>query len=261
MLGRSWCPCRRDAGIADAVEATGSLCLLRPVTCHPDPLCFRVGFFTLLRWTSWPCSPRPVPWRTCPPSTLERVFTAWTLDPLLTVLTVWAAGLYLVGVWVLRERGRRTGRSMRTLSFVVSASGALFFATSSGLADLRHDAAVGAHGPAHGAVDDGAAVPRARGAGDAGAAHPAAPAAPVAARRAALPGGAGADLRAADLPAVRDQPVGALLHRLVRRLPALDVRARGHARAPRARRVACSSGRWSAWTRCPDGSATRSGCC
>ena len=40
-----------------------------------------------------------------PPFTLGRVFTAWSLDPVLTVLVVWAAGLYLVGVWVLRERG------------------------------------------------------------------------------------------------------------------------------------------------------------
>jgi hypothetical protein len=30
MLGRSWCPWRRDAGIADAVVATGSLCRFGP---------------------------------------------------------------------------------------------------------------------------------------------------------------------------------------------------------------------------------------
>ncbi len=67
-----------------------------------------------------------------PPFNVERVFTAWTLDPVLTVLTVWAAGLYLVGVWVLRERGVHWP-VMRTVSFVVVGLGALFFATSSGL--------------------------------------------------------------------------------------------------------------------------------
>src|SRR4051794_548599 len=40
-----------------------------------------------------------------PPFTLPRVFTAWSPDPVLTVVTVWVAGLYLVGVWVLRSRG------------------------------------------------------------------------------------------------------------------------------------------------------------
>ena len=49
--------------------------------------------------------------------------------------------------------------------------GGFLFATSSGLATLRHDAAQRAHGPAHAAVDGGAAGPRARRAGDAGAAH------------------------------------------------------------------------------------------
>jgi putative copper resistance protein D len=67
-----------------------------------------------------------------PPFNFERAFTAWTLDPVLTVLTVWVAGLYLVGVWVLRERGVHWPVP-RTLSFVVVGLGALFFATSSGL--------------------------------------------------------------------------------------------------------------------------------
>ena len=53
------------------------------------------------------------------PFTLGRVFTAWTLDPVLTVMTVWAAGLYLFGVWVLRDRGDRWPVG-RTVSFVVS---------------------------------------------------------------------------------------------------------------------------------------------
>src|SRR4051794_34884226 len=40
-----------------------------------------------------------------PPFTLARVFTAWSLDPLLTVLSVWVAGLYLLGVRTLHQRG------------------------------------------------------------------------------------------------------------------------------------------------------------
>ena len=71
------------------------------------------------------------------------------------------------------------------------------------------------------------------------------PAAALAARRAALAGGEGAVLPAADLPAVRDQPVGALLLRLVRRDAALDAPARADARAPGAWSARCSSGRWS----------------
>ncbi len=67
-----------------------------------------------------------------PPFTLGRVFTAWSLDPVLTVLIVWAAGLYLVGVWVLHERGVHWPVG-RTLSFVVLGQGTFFFATSSGL--------------------------------------------------------------------------------------------------------------------------------
>jgi putative copper resistance protein D len=66
------------------------------------------------------------------PFAFSRVFTAWSLDPVLTVLTVWAAGLYIFGVWVLRDRGDRWPLG-RTLSFVVAGLGTLFFATSSGL--------------------------------------------------------------------------------------------------------------------------------
>jgi cytochrome c oxidase assembly factor CtaG len=67
-----------------------------------------------------------------PPFSLARVFTGWELDPVLTVLSVWVAGLYLVGVWRLHERGDRWPL-VRTLSFVVPGMGGLFFATSSGL--------------------------------------------------------------------------------------------------------------------------------
>ena len=67
-----------------------------------------------------------------PPFTLARVFTDWTLDPLLTVLVVWVAGAYLVGVRVLHARGDRWPLG-RTLAFVVGGTGSLFFAASSGL--------------------------------------------------------------------------------------------------------------------------------
>ena len=66
------------------------------------------------------------------PFSLSRVFTAWSLDPVLTVVIVWAAGLYIFGVWVLHDRGV-TWPIGRTLSFVVAGLGTLFFATSSGL--------------------------------------------------------------------------------------------------------------------------------
>ena len=67
-----------------------------------------------------------------PPFTGGRVFTAWELDPFLTLLTVAVAGLYLFGVWRMHERGDRWP-AVRTLSFVVLGMGGLFFATSSGL--------------------------------------------------------------------------------------------------------------------------------
>ena len=66
------------------------------------------------------------------PFAFSRVFTAWSLDPVLTVLTVWVAGLYIFGVWVLHDRGVSWPLG-RTLSFVVAGLGTLFFATSSGL--------------------------------------------------------------------------------------------------------------------------------
>ena len=67
-----------------------------------------------------------------PPFTVGRVFTAWSLDPVLTVVVVWAAGAYLIGVWRLRQRGVRWPLG-RTVSFVGLGLGSLFFATSSGL--------------------------------------------------------------------------------------------------------------------------------
>jgi cytochrome c oxidase assembly factor CtaG len=68
-----------------------------------------------------------------PRFSLGRVFTEWTLDPFLFVLTVWVVGLYVVGVLVLRRRGDRWPLG-RTLAFVVLGMGSFFLATSSGLA-------------------------------------------------------------------------------------------------------------------------------
>jgi putative copper resistance protein D len=67
-----------------------------------------------------------------PPFSLARVFSAWELDPVLTVAIVWVAGAYLFGVWLLHDRGDRWPLA-RTVSFVVPGMGGLFFATSSGL--------------------------------------------------------------------------------------------------------------------------------
>ena len=71
-----------------------------------------------------------------PRFTLGRVFTDWVIDPVPFVLTVWVAGLYLVGVAVLRRRGDAWPVG-RTLAFVVAGMGSFFFATGSGLA--RYD--------------------------------------------------------------------------------------------------------------------------
>ena len=68
-----------------------------------------------------------------PPWSWGRVFTDWGIDPFLTVLTVWVAGAYLVGVWVLRQRGD-SWPIARTLSFVGVGMGAFTVATHGGLA-------------------------------------------------------------------------------------------------------------------------------
>jgi putative copper resistance protein D len=68
-----------------------------------------------------------------PPFSPSSVFTEWGLDPFLFVITVWVAGLYLVGVLALRRRGD-TWPLGRTLSFVGLGMGSFFVATSSGLA-------------------------------------------------------------------------------------------------------------------------------
>lgn len=71
-----------------------------------------------------------------PELTLGRVFTDWGIDPLPFVITVWVAGLYLLGVRAMRRRGDRWPPA-RTLAFVGVGMGAFLFATASGLA--RYD--------------------------------------------------------------------------------------------------------------------------
>ena len=78
-------------------------------------------------WTTDPVLPR---------FTVGRVFTDWGIDPVPFVLTVWVAGVYLVGVAMLHRRGDRWPVG-RTVSFVVLGMGSFLFATASGLA--RYD--------------------------------------------------------------------------------------------------------------------------
>ncbi|MCX6395837.1 MAG: cytochrome c oxidase assembly protein [Propionibacteriales bacterium] len=59
-------------------------------------------------------------------------FTQWGIDPVPLVVSVWAAGLYLIGVRVLRSRGDAWPLG-RTLAFVVGGMGSFYVATSSGL--------------------------------------------------------------------------------------------------------------------------------
>ncbi len=67
-----------------------------------------------------------------PRFTLGRVFTEWSVDPIPFVVSVWAIGLYLLGVWTLRRRGDRWPVG-RTLAFVVLGMGSFVLATASGL--------------------------------------------------------------------------------------------------------------------------------
>ena len=68
-----------------------------------------------------------------PRLTAGSFFTEWGFDPLPLIITVWGAGLYLVGVVALRRRGDEWPIG-RTLAFVVAGMGSFYVATSSGLA-------------------------------------------------------------------------------------------------------------------------------
>jgi putative copper resistance protein D len=65
------------------------------------------------------------------PFSPSRLVTEWVLDPLPTIVTVWVAGAYIVGVLALRSRGDRwpVGRSVAFLSGMA----VFYFATCSGL--------------------------------------------------------------------------------------------------------------------------------
>jgi cytochrome c oxidase assembly factor CtaG len=68
-----------------------------------------------------------------PPFEMSRIATEWGMNPFLTIVTVWVAGAYLWGVWVLRSRGDRWPVG-RTISFVGIGMGTFYVVTSSGLA-------------------------------------------------------------------------------------------------------------------------------
>ncbi len=68
-----------------------------------------------------------------PRLTAGSFFTEWGFAPLPLVITVWGAGLYLMGVRALRRRGDQWPVG-RTLAFVVAGMGSFYVATSSGLA-------------------------------------------------------------------------------------------------------------------------------
>jgi putative copper resistance protein D len=68
-----------------------------------------------------------------PRLTAGSFFTEWSLNPLSLIVSVWAGGLYLVGVRVLRRRGDHWPVG-RTLAFVVAGMGLFYVATSSGFA-------------------------------------------------------------------------------------------------------------------------------
>jgi putative copper resistance protein D len=68
-----------------------------------------------------------------PPFDPSRLVTGWELAPVPLVVTVWAAGFYLVGVRSLRRRGDSWPVG-RTVSFMGVGMGAFYVATSSGLA-------------------------------------------------------------------------------------------------------------------------------
>jgi cytochrome c oxidase assembly factor CtaG len=68
-----------------------------------------------------------------PPFDAGRLVTGWELAPVPLVVTVWVAGLYLVGVRTLHRRGDRWPVG-RTVAFVGFGMGSFYVATSSGLA-------------------------------------------------------------------------------------------------------------------------------
>jgi putative copper resistance protein D len=68
-----------------------------------------------------------------PRFTAGSILDQWSLEPIPFVITVWAVGLYLLGLRTLRRRGDRWPVG-RTIAFVGVGMGTFFFATTSGLA-------------------------------------------------------------------------------------------------------------------------------
>ena len=68
-----------------------------------------------------------------PPFGLSRLITEWGLSPIPFIVTIWAGGLYLWGVWTLKRRGDHWPVG-RTIAFVVVGLGFFYVATCSGLA-------------------------------------------------------------------------------------------------------------------------------
>ena len=68
-----------------------------------------------------------------PRFSFDAVLSQWELAPIPFVMTVWAVGLYLLGVRSLRRRGDRWPWA-RTVSFVVIGMGLFAFSTLSGFA-------------------------------------------------------------------------------------------------------------------------------
>lgn len=98
----------------------GEACEGTPTPCVPETYCDRVPRNPLVTTPDLP------PWG------VARVWTEWGLDPWLFVVTAWVAGLYLLAVWRLRDRGDAWPWA-RTVSFVGLGLGAFVLATQSGL--------------------------------------------------------------------------------------------------------------------------------
>ncbi|MEP6816726.1 MAG: cytochrome c oxidase assembly protein [Marmoricola sp.] len=70
--------------------------------------------------------------RGLPPFGLGRVFTQWSVDPVLLIGLVGVAGLYVWGVWRLHARGDHWPPG-RTVAFLVGGVGSFAVATQSGI--------------------------------------------------------------------------------------------------------------------------------
>jgi cytochrome c oxidase assembly factor CtaG len=130
MLGRSWCPWSREAGIVVEAVATAPLCPEPPEVGTPPP---RRGRHILVVVTPTLLSPLSVGEDALARFSAGRVFETWDLLSPAAVLILLTAALYLSGVVVLRRRGDGWPIG-RTVSFVVVGLGSAALATVSGLA-------------------------------------------------------------------------------------------------------------------------------